>query len=552
MIDKRSQSSRGRVKSATTNRRRPLKMGKSKPTNGPTKMTINQDPLAVPQPHVPERQNLISQSRSTDMVINSPPNDYLQRLLKEKPDMPPITRDFFDLMVERQYSQIKKMLKEGKVDVNSRDTDNHFLPTPLLIATELNDVELVKLLLKAKPKPANVNDENIKGRRPIWWAARWANEEMTDLLLNCSKQKCEVNFIDKESGCAPLYRAILSDAAKIVQLLIHAGADINLRILGLDVGAETPLIKAIQKDNKEICELLINSLCKLQAKTTSGLNALHYAVGYRRYEICELLLENGIKINSKTPSGVTAMTVAVEQQVPAMVKLLLEYGYRIDKRYRWKETPLQHAIKIHSGECAVTLMHYGCSLVPEGKLKGHSYFAMAVNEKQMKVVKFMVALRPTFLNEKWLQRKKWPVSIYRRPDIIEWLEKESRHVQSLKELCRGRIFHYLGKFGLKKIDSLALPEPMKEYLKYNEFIKDKYYVRKKLDLKCCPFECPSYCANKRCLPIEISSSEDDSEASSGEEELRDEGRYCKICMIKHPVDMTDNLHHQPIGFSSRK
>ncbi|XP_061180289.1 putative ankyrin repeat protein RF_0381 isoform X2 [Saccostrea echinata] len=548
MFNFRPKSSRGRAKSATANNRGQLRMGKGKPQNGPTKVAFNKDPLAVPRPHVPERQNLISQ---TDMVINSPPNDQLQRLLKEKPDIHPNTRDFFDLMIERQYSKIKKMLKEGKVDVNSRDTDNHLLPTPLLIATELNDVELVKLLLKAKPKPANVNDENIKGRRPIWWAARWANEEITDLLLNCSKQKCEVNFVDKESGCAPLYRAILSNAVKIVQLLIHAGADINLRILGLGVGAETPLIKAIQKDNKEICELLINSLCKLHAKTTSGLNALHYAVAYRRYDICELLLENGIKINSKSPSGVTAMTVAVEQQIPAMVKLLLEYGYRIDKKYKWKETPLQHAINIHSEECAVTLIHYGCSLVPDAKWRGPSYFFMAVNENQMKVLKFMVALKPTFLNEKWLQRKKWPVSIYRRPDIIEWLEKESQRVQSLKELCRGRIFHYLGKFGIKKIDSLQLPETMKDYLRYKEFIKEKYYVRKKLDLKCCPFECPSYCANKRCLPIEISSSEEDSESSSGEEEPN-KGTFCKICMITHPPDMTDNLHHQPIGYNGRK
>lgn len=553
MIDKRPQSSRGgRVRSAGASRRGPPKMGKTKMTNGTTKPAINQDPLAIPRPRVPEKQSLKSQPRPPDVSLESPPNPELQRILKENPDIPPATRDFFDFMVERRYDQVKKMLKERLVDVNSRDTDNRLLPTPLLIATELNDVELVKLLLKAKPKPANVNDENIKGRRPIWWAARWANEEITDLLLNSSKQKCEVNFVDKETGCAPLYRAILSNAANIVQLLIHAGADINLRIMGLDVGAETPLIKAIQKDNREICELLINSLCKLQAKTTSGLNALHYAVAYRRYEICELLLENGIKINSKTPSGVTAMAVAVEQQIPAMVKLLLDYGYRIDKRYKWKETPLQHAISIHSEECAVTLIHYGCSLVPEAKWKGPSNFFMAVNEKQMKVVKFMVAIKPTLLNEKWLQQKKWPVSIYRRPDIVEWLEKKCQQVQSLKELSRGRIFQYLGKFGIKKMDSLQIPDAMKEYLRYNEFIKEKYYVRKKLDLKCCPFECPSYCANKRCLPIEISSSEEDSEASSSEEETSDRGNYCKICMIKHPSDMTDNLHHQPIGYSGRK
>lgn len=60
------------------------------------------------------------------------------------------------------------MIKENVVDVNSRDVDDPLYPTPLLVATQLNDGELVKLLLKAKPKAANVNDENIRGRRPIW------------------------------------------------------------------------------------------------------------------------------------------------------------------------------------------------------------------------------------------------------------------------------------------------------------------------------------------------------------------------------------------------
>jgi hypothetical protein len=48
-------------------------------------------------------------------------------------------------------------------------------------------------------------------------------------------------------------------------------------------------------------------------------------------------------------------------------------------------------------------------------------------------------------------------------------------------LCRGKIFGYLGKHPNNKINKLALPENLKEYLQYNEFIKDKYYVKKPLD-----------------------------------------------------------------------
>lgn len=84
---------------------------------------------------------------------------------------------------------------------------------------------------------------------------------------------------------------------------------------------------------------------------------------------------------------------------------------------------------------------------------------------------------------------------------------------------------------------------MKEYFRYNEFIKEKYYVRKKLDLKCCFFECLFYCVNKRCLFIEIFSFEEDSEVSLLEEEILDRGNYCKICMIKYFFDMIDNFYY---------
>ena len=266
-------------------------------------------------------------------------------------------------------------------------------------------------------------------------------------------------------------------------------------------------------------ETLLNSLAKIQTKSESGLTALHYAVAYRRYDICEILLENGAKLHARTNSGVTSMAVAIENHNSAMVRTLLDYGYKIDKRYKWKETPLQQAIAVHADDCAMTLLHYGCSLE---KAKGQSFFSMAVNEKLIKVVKFMIALKPVFLNESWIQEEAWPVSIYHRPDIFEWLKRESGKVRSLMYLCRGKIFGYLGKHPNNKINKLALPENLKEYLQYNEFIKDKYYVKKPLDVRECPFDCPSLCSVLHCPPIEVSSESDAESADDIDSESENE------------------------------
>lgn len=264
--------------------------------------------------------------------------------------------------------------------------------------------------------------------------------------------------------------------------------------------------RAIQQNNKEMVELLLNSLAKMQAKSEGGLTALHYAVAYRRYDICEILLENGAKLHAKTKSGVTSMAIAIENHNPAMTRMLLDYGYKIDKKFKWRETPLQQAISVHAEDCAMTLIHYGCSLKKD---KGPSYFWLAVNAKLLKIVKFLVALKPTYLNEVWVQREDWPVSIYHRPDIYEWLRRESRKVRSLRFHCRSQIFGYLGRHPKNKISELPIPEKLKEYLHYNEFVKEKYYVKKALDVRECPFDCPSICSVRHCPPIEVSTESDD-------------------------------------------
>ena len=46
-------------------------------------------------------------------------------------------------------------------------------------------------------------------------------------------------------GCTPLYRAILNNDTDMVREVLHAGADVNLRRLGMadDSLGETPLMK---------------------------------------------------------------------------------------------------------------------------------------------------------------------------------------------------------------------------------------------------------------------------------------------------------------------
>ncbi|XP_059170595.1 putative ankyrin repeat protein RF_0381 [Physella acuta] len=409
---------------------------------------------------------------------------------------------FFDAVRSGNCKKVKMMLKKKQIDVNCCNPTDPSGPTAIIVSSQLQLIEMVKLLMKARPKGANVNLEANDGRRAIWWAAKTGNVELTKILL--SERNCDVNYIDKETGCTPLYRAVLSNSVGVVRELIQAGADVNTRRLQLDKTAETPLMKAIQLDNIEMCQLLINSMCKIQSKTGDGFTALHFAVVYRRYDICELLLQNLIKVNAKTKHGVTAMTVAIEQHNAVMVRLLIQFGYRLDKKYSWGETPLEQAIKLHSSQSALTLIQWGCNL----KRRCSSYFHLSVCEKLWDVAKILFHINPVYLHEKWLREEKWPVSCYNEEAVKQQLLGLTKKVWSLREQCRAKIFKLVGKYAPAKIDKLPVSKIIKDYLKFSEFIKDSFYEKKPLDELECPYECPIACTKWNCYALDISISSD--------------------------------------------
>lgn len=431
----------------------------------------------------------------------------------EASNSPDNLRAFFVSVRAGDHKKVKHLLKERLVNVNTQDSEDPHGTTAIIIASELQDVEMVQVLMKAKPTPADVNAETVTGRRAIWWAAKYGNKQLAEQLLKDSK--CDVRYIDRQTGCSPLYRAIVSNKADVTRLLLHAGGDVNLRRLGFDREAETPLMKAVQMNNLEICQMLINSLCDKHAKTDDGLTALHFAIAYRRYDICRMLLHERLKIHARSYSGVTALTLAIEHHNPAMVRILIEYGYKIDRRYKWGELPIQQAIALQSQECAMTLAHWGCSLtevLPSTRSKKKkcpfSAFFLAINERLMSLARLLIDLRPAFLREEWLWQKEWPVSLYRRPMVRDWLLEQAATPRTLKCLCRAAIYRRLGLDAPTKLDKLPLPPPLKQYMGFPEHIKDTFYVEKPLEEEC-PYDCAVTCPRKAACPqIDLSFSDD--------------------------------------------
>ena len=79
------------------------------------------------------------------------------------------TRALFSAIYEENEEEVRRLVRKEGVNTNVVDEEDPLLPTALIAAVEKGNLNIVKLLLKSKKHPADVNAENKRGKRPIWY-----------------------------------------------------------------------------------------------------------------------------------------------------------------------------------------------------------------------------------------------------------------------------------------------------------------------------------------------------------------------------------------------
>jgi len=134
-------------------------------------------------------------------------------------------------------------------------------------------------------------------------------EPETDLLL------LGLANIRDNNGWTALMRAAYLGREKIINLLIQAGADLNVQ----DNRGLTALMWA-NNGNKEIVDLLIQSNADINIKDNDGTTALIYAAYKDHPEIVGLLIQAGADVNTKDNNDRTALMRASDPQIKDMLK----------------------------------------------------------------------------------------------------------------------------------------------------------------------------------------------------------------------------------------
>jgi len=198
-------------------------------------------------------------------------------------------------------------------------TTNDLQETPLLLAINMNNVEAVKLILKAYiSTKTDINSKDKEGNTIAHLAFQKAVHlkavvpllQFKDLLVHVENQRSDTPL---HYFCRYFADTSSSDLFKKVwQLLLQKGAQVNFE----NCSKETALHRAMLNPTIDAATIVVKSLLKNGANINTpnkrGETAIHFACRMDKEKLVVLLAGRGADVNVKTSDGKTPYDLAVE------------------------------------------------------------------------------------------------------------------------------------------------------------------------------------------------------------------------------------------------
>lgn len=285
------------------------------------------------------------------------------------------------------------------------DTRDEYGLTALHVAARDGHIAVAQHLLAAGADTAVFgNETGVRLARwpisPLHAAARHGQREMVDLLLNAG---APVNLRqDPGYGATPLHLAAFEGQLAIVRVLADAGADIHARLY-TNPDAETALDLAItggaERTSDDLTEIVGVLVARgadpdRPSRSISKGTAVHLAVKSGRADVLDRLAELGANLEATDNRGETALHHAVLQSEPRASRLLdvlLRHGAYLDARDNAGMTPLHVAAQNDRAEMVRRLIAAGAPIDALDD-KARSPLFLAVAEGARTAVAALLAL----------------------------------------------------------------------------------------------------------------------------------------------------------------
>ena len=207
----------------------------------------------------------------------------------------------------------------GRVEAHQEED---FLPVATVCERSFWELAIDKEIVKI----ANPN-QLCEDERLIHLVARNASAEVFAKFLEIYLQ-VDIHARDV-NGNTPLIRAAEKGNPKVVEMLINAGADVNAsRSSGY-----TALIAASEEEgHPAVVEMLINAGAEIDASNHYGYTTLIIASKYGHLKIVEMLINAGSDVNIESDFGYTALSLASKYGNLKVVEMLIDAGAELKFR----------------------------------------------------------------------------------------------------------------------------------------------------------------------------------------------------------------------------
>lgn len=173
------------------------------------------------------------------------------------------------------------------------------------------------------------------------WAVKYGDAETCRVFL---EQGADPNAHDIHNEPAMYFAVILNNPA-ILQELVNAGADIDVRInetMGVASGS-TLLHEAAIHANLRCTEILLAAGANANARTDQGRTVLHHAVAGGRLQVVQAIHEQGVTYEAddegRTPWGLAVMlrnmSLGRANYAPGVSNAIVEF--LAEEEQRWKD-----------------------------------------------------------------------------------------------------------------------------------------------------------------------------------------------------------------------
>lgn len=299
--------------------------------------------------------------------------------------------------------------------------------SPLMLAAEISNLEIIKLLIKAgaNPKYTNLEDKNA-----ISISQTNANKKIQEYFKNMIENN---TFTIKK-----LNKAIANKDLLLVKTILASGLDANRK--SNDFSSKLPLEKAIDVGDVKILDYILSHGVEVNQAFEDGDNALNYALSQNNgLELMRCLLKHGAVVNIVDPLYHNPMdhSFAPRGDWLDRTRLLLEHNASLITVINRDEQLALHASLKHSDKELTNLIID--KMVQEGHAKylssadinGDTPLHYATRYNRITVIKKLLKLQ---VDAKIVNKRKMQaIANAYTQETLELLEPYSDHKPSISQ-----------------------------------------------------------------------------------------------------------------------